>query len=74
MVKRQHPQTTPIPTKTTMDLGKTQLGKTQLIENLKKNGVTTYSIDYGSKFYDGMHDGIQLISFDEFKAQKQSPK
>lgn len=50
--------------------GKTQLGKTQLIENLKKNGVTTYSIDYTSKFYDGMHDGIQLISFDEFKAQK----
>lgn len=50
--------------------GKTQLGKTQLIENLKLNGVTTYSIDYGSKFYDGMHDGIQLISFDEFKAQK----
>lgn len=54
--------------------GPTQMGKTTLVEMLGDVGFIVYNVDYGTHFYTGMHDGVQLMVFDEFKGQKTIPE
>lgn len=50
--------------------GPSGIGKTSLVNMLKKEGCNIHDVDLSTHFFDGITEETQLIVYDEFKAQR----